>query len=162
MITPTVNEVSANLLYLKNVLYWPEDDRLRSKHVAVLWPECTYYITVLIYCCVVTVYNTLYKRNVFWWCLSLCEYWGRPAHDDEQQKELNLFKVQRISLFERLSIAFQLYLVPVLAPISLFHIKTDHFTQWRTEGEGLGVQPLPRNPEGPPKSCQTQPDFENC
>jgi len=28
------------LLYLKNVLYGPEDDRLRSKHVAVMWPEC--------------------------------------------------------------------------------------------------------------------------
>jgi len=24
------------LLYLKNVLYWPEDDLLRSKHVAVM------------------------------------------------------------------------------------------------------------------------------
>jgi len=22
--------------YLKNVLYWPEDDRLRSKHVAIM------------------------------------------------------------------------------------------------------------------------------
>ena len=29
---------------------------------------------------------------------------------------------------------------------------------------GLGVQtlPLPRNSEGPPKSCRTQPDCENC
>jgi len=35
--------------------------------------------------------------------------------------------------------------------------------QWRTEGVGLGVQPPPllRNSEGPPKSCQTQPDCEN-
>ena len=36
--------------------------------------------------------------------------------------------------------------------------------QWRTEGGGgvgLGVQtPPPRNSEGPPKSCQTQPDCE--
>ena len=31
-------------------------------------------------------------------------------------------------------------------------------TQWRTEG---GFKP-PRNSEGPPKSCQTQPDCENC
>jgi len=28
--------LTATLLYLKNVLYWPEDDRLRSKHVAVM------------------------------------------------------------------------------------------------------------------------------
>ena len=33
--------------------------------------------------------------------------------------------------------------------------------QWRTEG-GWGVQPSPRNSEGPPKSCQTQPDCEHC
>ena len=36
-------------------------------------------------------------------------------------------------------------------------------TQWRTEGGGWGVQtPSPRNFEGPPKLCQTQPDCENC
>jgi len=58
------------LLYLKNVLYCPEDDRLRSKHVAVMWPECIRNITVLIYCCVLTVYNTLYKfRNIFGYSL---------------------------------------------------------------------------------------------
>jgi len=49
------------LLYLKNVLYWPEDGRLRSKHVAIMWPECIYNITVLIHGCVLTEYNTLYK-----------------------------------------------------------------------------------------------------
>ena len=27
---------------------------------------------------------------------------------------------------------------------------------------GWGVQPPPRNSEGPPKSCHTQPDCENC
>ena len=56
--------------YLKNVLCWPEDDRLRSKHVAVTWPDCIYNITVLIYCCVVTVYNTLYKKENF--CKLFC------------------------------------------------------------------------------------------
>ena len=49
------------LLYLKNTLYWPEDGRLRSKHVAIMRPECIYYITSLIYCCVLTVYYTLHK-----------------------------------------------------------------------------------------------------
>ena len=37
--------------------------------------------------------------------------------------------------------------------------------QWRTEGAGLGgsTQPPPQgNSEGPPKSCQTEPDCENC
>ena len=34
--------------------------------------------------------------------------------------------------------------------------------QWRTEGGVWGVQTPPRNFEGPPKSCQTQPDCENC
>ena len=34
-------------------------------------------------------------------------------------------------------------------------------SQWRTEG-GLGCSTPPRNSEGPPKSCQTQPDSENC
>jgi len=33
--------------------------------------------------------------------------------------------------------------------------------QWRTEG-GFGVFNPPRNSESPPKSCQTQPDCENC
>ena len=49
---------SATLLYLKNVLFWPEDDRLRSKYVAVMWPDCIYYNTLLKYSCVLTVYNT--------------------------------------------------------------------------------------------------------
>ena len=43
-------------------MFRPEDDRLRSKHVAVIWSNCVYCIAVLIYCCVLTVYNTLYKR----------------------------------------------------------------------------------------------------
>ena len=35
-----------------------------------------------------------------------------------------------------------------------------HITQqWRIEGGGF--KPSPRNSEGPPKSCQTQPDCEN-
>jgi hypothetical protein len=39
--------------------------------------------------------------------------------------------------------------------------------QWRTEGGGGGAvwggsNSPPRNSEGPPKSCQTQPDCENC
>ena len=29
-------------------------------------------------------------------------------------------------------------------------------------GRGLGGSNPPRNSEGPPKSCQTQPDCENC
>jgi len=35
------------------------------------------------------------------------------------------------------------------------------FIQWRIE-EGVAVFNHPRNSEGPPKSCQTQPDCENC
>ena len=34
--------------------------------------------------------------------------------------------------------------------------------QWRTEGVGWGVQHPYPNSGGPPKSCQTQPDCENC
>jgi len=35
--------------------------------------------------------------------------------------------------------------------------------QWHTERGFGGLNPLPpRNSEGPPKSCQTQPDCENC
>ena len=36
-------------------------DCKRSKHVAVMWPKCIYFITVMIYCCVLTVYNTIHK-----------------------------------------------------------------------------------------------------
>ena len=39
-----------------------------------------------------------------------------------------------------------------------------YIKQWCNEGGGVGVfntSPL-RNSEGPPKSCQTQPDCENC
>jgi len=53
--------LSATLLYLKNVLYWPEYDRSRSRHVAIMWPGCIYFITIMIYFCVLTVYNTIYK-----------------------------------------------------------------------------------------------------
>jgi hypothetical protein len=49
------------LLYLKNVPCWPEDDRLGSKRVAIMWPDCIYNITVLIYFYVLAEYNTLYK-----------------------------------------------------------------------------------------------------
>jgi len=39
----------------------------------------------------------------------------------------------------------------------------DTLRQWRTEwGLGCSTPPPPRNSEGPPKSCQTQPDCENC
>jgi len=34
--------------------------------------------------------------------------------------------------------------------------------QWRTEGSFGVFKPPPPNSEGPPKSCQTQPDCENC
>ena len=33
---------------------------------------------------------------------------------------------------------------------------------YRGGGGVWGVQPPPRNSEDPPKSCQTQPDCENC
>ena len=51
------------LLYLKNVIYWPEYDRLRSKHIAIMRPERIYNITVLMYSCVLTEYNTLYQKE---------------------------------------------------------------------------------------------------
>ena len=43
-----------------------EDDCLWSKHVAIMWPECMYNITVLTHSCVSTEYNTLYKSVVSW------------------------------------------------------------------------------------------------
>ena len=39
--------------------------------------------------------------------------------------------------------------------------QSQHFLQWRTEG-GVFEVLTPPNSEGPPKSCQTQPDCENC
>ena len=55
---------------------------------------------------------------------------------------------------------------------SLFHlaskaglVKVQPSRQWRTEGMGGGLRvqtPPPRYSEGSPKSCQTQPDCENC
>jgi len=39
----TVNgHLQANKECFKDVLYWPEDDRLRSKHVAVMGPDYIY------------------------------------------------------------------------------------------------------------------------
>ena len=40
-------QLSAPLLYLKNVLYWPEDDRLQSKHVAaiIIFIYCNWVVT---------------------------------------------------------------------------------------------------------------------
>ena len=35
------------------------------------------------------------------------------------------------------------------------------YMQWRIEGRGFKLTPSPRNSEGPPKSCQTQPESEN-
>ena len=57
-------QISATYLYLKNVLCCPEDDRLRSKHLAVMWHDCIYFISVMIYCCVLTVYSILYKNEL--------------------------------------------------------------------------------------------------
>ena len=42
-------------------------------------------------------------------------------------------------------------------------IDWSEWRQWRTEGSGFGgggSTPPPRNSEGPPKSCQTQPDLK--
>ena len=65
ILTLTVNEMGSywvlTLLYLNNVLYWPKDECLRSKHVAIMWPECIHNIAVLIHSCVLTECNTLYK-----------------------------------------------------------------------------------------------------
>jgi len=55
----------------------PEDDRLRSKHVAIMWPECIYNITVLIYSCVLTECNTLYKHYL----LPASYEFSRPVRD---------------------------------------------------------------------------------
>ena len=45
-------------------------------------------------------------------------------------------------------------------PVHLCTYRCDD-TQWCTEGR-LGCSTPPRNSEGPLKSCQTQPDCENC
>ena len=37
-----------------------------------------------------------------------------------------------------------------------------HTVVYRGGVWGFKPPPLPRNSEGPPKSCQTQPDYENC
>ena len=53
ILTFAVNEMESHwvltLLCIKNVLYWPEDDRLRLKHVAIMWPECIYTISLYWY-----------------------------------------------------------------------------------------------------------------
>ena len=63
-----------------------------------------------------------------------------------------------IFIFSFMCAACPVHLVPL-----------DYFTsimsgeQWRTERGEFGVfNPPPRNSDGPPKSCQTQPDCENC
>jgi len=39
-------------------------------------------------------------------------------------------------------------------------VMCSYIKQWRTRGGGLGCStPTPRNSEGLPKSCQTQPDL---
>ena len=51
------------LFYLKNILYWPDDDRLTVETCChnVPWVYIYIYITVLIYSCVLTEYITLYN-----------------------------------------------------------------------------------------------------
>ena len=54
------------VLYLKNVVYWTEDDRLRSKHVAVMRPDCICNVTSLIYRVTIKeidTFNVVLKRN---------------------------------------------------------------------------------------------------
>jgi len=58
-------------MYLNIVLSWPEDGRLRPKHVA------KYNLTVIIascldVCCVLTVHNILYKLDVMLICVVWC------------------------------------------------------------------------------------------
>ena len=85
------------VLYLKNVLCWPEDDRLRSKHVAIMWPECIYYITVLIYCCVLAEYNTLYK------CIGIDRQTWRSQRISkvsfEAQLKVSLYRVFNLKVY---------------------------------------------------------------
>jgi len=66
---------------------------------------------------------------------------------------VNLFKVQQIYLylFERLSIASRLYLVPVLAPIPLFHTKPDQFTHLSPTLSLRHIAALQK----PPSGCTT-------
>jgi len=52
--------LSNTSVYLKqNVPYWPDDDRLWSKHLATVSPIA--YNISLYWCCVLTVYNILYN-----------------------------------------------------------------------------------------------------
>ena len=43
-----------------------------------------------------------------------------------------------------------------------YNIQGSPGRQWCTEGGGVQTPPGPQNSEGPPKSCQTQPECENC
>ena len=59
------------LLFHENVLYWPEDDRLLSKRVAKMWPECIYNITVnkmgshwVLFCCTLKMFFLVLKMTV--------------------------------------------------------------------------------------------------
>jgi len=61
-----------------------------------------------------------------------------------------MFVSTNFCIKERVSIA-------VFSPSEL-RDATSPCKQWRTEGGGFGGS----NSEGPPKSSQTQPDFENC
>ena len=69
ILTFTVNEMGSPLsahfiVHLKNVLYWPEDDRLRSKHVAVMWPDTIYIISLYWYIVVYWRYVIYYTKIV--------------------------------------------------------------------------------------------------
>jgi len=52
-----------------------------------------------------------------------------------------------------------------LRPVILSSVVCPALQKWGTKGEGgwkFQTTPPPRNSEGPPKSCQTQPDCEKC
>jgi len=61
-----------------------------------------------------------------------------------------------ITLFNLIYIYIYIYIR------SFTNIKVVHTTAVAYRTEGGFKSPPPRNSEGPPKSCQTQPDCENC
>ena len=77
-----VNEMGPHwvllLLYLNNVISWPEDGRLRPKHVTK-YNLTTIIATCLDVCCVLTVRNILYRLLAY--IRFLCQRCGNGQHN---------------------------------------------------------------------------------
>ena len=127
--------------------------QFKSKVAAWPWPNSRYLAALWL--------SSVPKESFFFTPQSRCTL---PLQQHVAAHSRTIFHACSLQTFPRSTVTIFLQLT-ALRPLLLLRQNIPNCSalysiQWRTEG---GVfKPLLRNFEGPPKSCQNQPDCENC